>query len=76
MGGLGSCYRLRPESGVLHLYVANIAFSSIETTLNHLILATLRHPQLTTLLTLQLRQNVFLRVPINVVGDRDVSIPD
>ncbi|KAJ4456075.1 hypothetical protein PAPYR_8841 [Paratrimastix pyriformis] len=24
---------------------------------------------------LQLRQNVFLRVPINVVGDRDVSIP-
>ncbi|KAJ4455271.1 hypothetical protein PAPYR_9806 [Paratrimastix pyriformis] len=47
----------------------------IETTLHHLILATLRHPQLTTLLTLQLRQNVFLRVPINVVGDRDVSIP-
>ncbi|KAJ4454535.1 hypothetical protein PAPYR_10720 [Paratrimastix pyriformis] len=51
------------------------AISSIETTLHHLILATLRHPQLTTLLTLQLRQNVFLRVPINVVGDRDVSIP-
>ncbi|KAJ4454455.1 hypothetical protein PAPYR_10849 [Paratrimastix pyriformis] len=48
----------------------------IATTLHHLILATLRHPQLTTLLTLQLRQNVFLRVPINVVGDRDVSIPD
>ncbi|KAJ4453981.1 hypothetical protein PAPYR_11431 [Paratrimastix pyriformis] len=47
----------------------------IATTLHHLILATLRHPQLTTLLTLQLRQNVFLRVPINVVGDRDVSIP-
>ncbi|KAJ4455191.1 hypothetical protein PAPYR_9923 [Paratrimastix pyriformis] len=48
----------------------------IATTLHHLILATLRHPQLTTRLTLQLRQNVFLRVPINVVGDRDVSIPD
>ncbi|KAJ4453968.1 hypothetical protein PAPYR_11438 [Paratrimastix pyriformis] len=47
----------------------------IATTLHHLILATLRHPQLTTRLTLQLRQNVFLRVPINVVGDRDVSIP-
>ncbi|KAJ4458712.1 hypothetical protein PAPYR_5478 [Paratrimastix pyriformis] len=45
------------------------------TTLHHLILATLRHPQLTTLLTLQLRQKVFLRVPISVVGDRDVSIP-
>ncbi|KAJ4453526.1 hypothetical protein PAPYR_11987 [Paratrimastix pyriformis] len=48
----------------------------IATTLHHLILATLRHPQLTTLLTLQLRQEVFLRVPISVVGDRDVSIPD
>ncbi|KAJ4453528.1 hypothetical protein PAPYR_11989 [Paratrimastix pyriformis] len=43
------------------------AISSIETTL-HLILATLRHPQLTTLLNLQLRQKVFLRVPISVVG--------
>ncbi|KAJ4453405.1 hypothetical protein PAPYR_12133 [Paratrimastix pyriformis] len=44
------------------------AISSIETTLHHLILATLRHPQLTTLLNLQLRQKVFLRVPISVVG--------
>ncbi|KAJ4457017.1 hypothetical protein PAPYR_7524 [Paratrimastix pyriformis] len=38
-------------------------------------LATLRHPQLTTLLTLQLRQNVFLRVPINVVGTGTCPFP-
>ncbi|KAJ4452747.1 hypothetical protein PAPYR_13003 [Paratrimastix pyriformis] len=47
----------------------------IATTLHHLILATLRHPQLTTLLTLQLRQNVFLRVPINVVGTGTCPFP-
>ncbi|KAJ4456724.1 hypothetical protein PAPYR_7933 [Paratrimastix pyriformis] len=47
----------------------------IATTLHHLILATLRHPQLTTRLTLQLRQNVFLRVPINVVGTGTCTFP-
>ncbi|KAJ4454316.1 hypothetical protein PAPYR_11011 [Paratrimastix pyriformis] len=40
-----------------------------------IILATLRHPQLTTRLTLQLRQNVFLRVPINVVGTGTCPFP-
>ncbi|KAJ4461919.1 hypothetical protein PAPYR_1618 [Paratrimastix pyriformis] len=63
--------RLDPETIVL---AYGSAISSIETTLHHLILATLRHPQLTTRLTLQLRQNVFLRVPINVVGT-GTSIP-
>ncbi|KAJ4452967.1 hypothetical protein PAPYR_12691 [Paratrimastix pyriformis] len=59
----------------LCLGIALPAISSIETTLHHLILATLRHPQLTTRLTLQLRQNVFLRVPINVVGTGTCPFP-